>query len=167
MEKKANMKTRVFYKSTSVLGQIYDMADISTDNLGYSHRETMEYDRNFEFEGFEKYIDKWRGLLQCYNKEMNGASKGRQNEILVKYQKILKGIRKPLSQVLEEASAVYVVNHEHAMFNMERGYPPSLHFAMTIALPQLCDIYSRNVAEGGAAPYSSAPSVRNKLLRHS
>jgi RNA-dependent RNA polymerase len=80
---------------------------------------------------------------------------------------ILMGIRKPLSQVLEEASAVYVVNHEHAMFNMERGYPPSLHFAMTIALPQLCDIYSRNVAEGGAAPYSSAPSVRNKLLRHS
>jgi hypothetical protein len=38
MEKKANMKTRVFYKSTSVLGQIYDMADISTDNLGYSHQ---------------------------------------------------------------------------------------------------------------------------------
>ncbi|KAH8966338.1 hypothetical protein BDL97_03G020600 [Sphagnum fallax] len=167
MEKKANTKKTEFYKSTSVLGQIYDMADISTNNLGYSHQETMEYDRNFEFEGFEKYIDKWRGLLQRYNKEINGASKGRQNEILVKFQKILMGIRKPLSQVLEEASAVYVVNHEHAMFNMERGYPPSLHFAMTIALPQLCDIYSRNVAEGGAAPYSSAPSVRNKLLRHS
>jgi RNA-dependent RNA polymerase len=48
----------------------------------------MDYDRNFEFEGFEKYIDKWRGLLQRYNKEMNGASKGRQNEILVKYQKV-------------------------------------------------------------------------------
>jgi hypothetical protein len=38
MEKKANMKKRVFYKSTSVLGQIYDMADILTDNLGYSHQ---------------------------------------------------------------------------------------------------------------------------------
>jgi hypothetical protein len=38
MEKKENMKKRVFYKSTSVLGQIYDMADISTDNLGYSHQ---------------------------------------------------------------------------------------------------------------------------------
>jgi hypothetical protein len=48
----------------------------------------MEYDCNFEFEGFEKYIDKWRGLLQRYNKEMNGASKGRQNEILVKFQKV-------------------------------------------------------------------------------
>jgi hypothetical protein len=38
MEKKANTKKTEFYKSTSVLGQIYDMADISTNNLGCSHQ---------------------------------------------------------------------------------------------------------------------------------
>lgn len=39
MDKKENDK-RVYYKSSSVLGQIYDLADISTDNLGYSHQGT-------------------------------------------------------------------------------------------------------------------------------
>jgi hypothetical protein len=38
MDKKTNAKKTQFYKSTSVLGQIYDMADISTYNLGYSHQ---------------------------------------------------------------------------------------------------------------------------------
>jgi hypothetical protein len=40
MDKKENDK-RVYYKSSSVLGQIYDLADISTDNLGYSHQGTF------------------------------------------------------------------------------------------------------------------------------
>jgi hypothetical protein len=39
MDKKENDK-RVYYKSSSVLGQIYDLVDISTDNLGYSHQGT-------------------------------------------------------------------------------------------------------------------------------
>jgi hypothetical protein len=39
MDKKENDK-RVYYKSSSVLGQIYDLADISTDNLSYSHQGT-------------------------------------------------------------------------------------------------------------------------------
>lgn len=68
-----------------VLGYLYNLSGFC---CCYCYAETMEYDRNFEFEGFEKYIDKWRGLLQRYNKEMNGASKGRQNEILVKFQKV-------------------------------------------------------------------------------
>ncbi len=68
-----------------ILGYFYNLSGFC---CCCCYAETMEYDRNFEFEGFEKYIDKWRGLLQCYNKEMNGASKGRQNEILAKFQKV-------------------------------------------------------------------------------
>ncbi|CAK9210508.1 unnamed protein product [Sphagnum troendelagicum] len=165
MDKKENDK-RVYYKSSSVLGQIYDLADISTDNLGYSHQETMNYDPKFEYERFDKYVEKWRGLLQVYNKEMQGAAKDKQNDIIARYQKILIGDGKPLSQIWEEASALYVANHEHAVMTMKKGHPPSLQFAMSVALMHLCDIYSRNVS-GGAPPYSRAASVRNKILQHS
>jgi RNA-dependent RNA polymerase len=79
---------------------------------------------------------------------------------------ILIGDGKPLSQIWEEASALYVVNHEHAVMTMKKGHPPSLQFAMSVALTHLCDIYSRNVS-GGAPPYSRAASVRNKILQHS
>jgi len=50
--------------------------------------ETMIYDPKFEYERFDKYVEKWRGLLQVYNKEMQGAAKDKQNDIVARYQKV-------------------------------------------------------------------------------
>ena len=51
--------------------------------------ETIVYDPNFQYGRFDKYVDKWKGLLALYNKEMKGAKKEEQGRIIAKYQQVL------------------------------------------------------------------------------
>ena len=53
--------------------------------------ETMYYDPNFEYGRFNKYIDRWRGLLLKYNVEMKESPKEKNNEIIAKYRQVRTG----------------------------------------------------------------------------
>lgn len=87
--------------------------------------------------------------------------------IRLHFLQILKGDQtKPLTQVWEEASALYAVNYEHAMKALERGkHTPSLNGAMNIAGPELCEIYVMNLPEGMGEPYVMSPAIRQKILQ--
>ena len=89
------------------------------------------------------------------------------SECSFSFLQMLKGDHmKPLTQVWEEASALYAVNYEHAMKALERGkHTPSLNGAMNIAGPELCQIYVMNLPEGMGEPYVMSPVVRQKILQ--
>lgn len=83
--------------------------------------------------------------------------------MLLSSMQMLTGDGQSLAQTWEEASALYHVNHEHAVNNWRKGYPPSLHCAMTVALTELCEIYARRKGEG--PPIVTATSTRQELSR--
>lgn len=161
--KKENQATRrTYYTSTSILGQIYDKVVKNVDGLGYRPEETIAYDPKFEYGKFERYTERWRGLLQQYNKDMKAAYKNNeQDQVIAYYQEVLEGQNKPITQVREEASALYVVNHEHAEMTLRKGHPPSLHCALTVALEHLCEIYANNEKR---KPYILSASAKEEIF---
>lgn len=74
---------------------------------------------------------------------------------------ILEGQNKPVFQVREEASALYVVNHEQAEMNLRKGHPPSLHCAFTVALEHLCEIYANKETR---KPYVLSASAKEEIF---
>ena len=82
------------------------------------------------------------------------------------FMQILVGVGKPLTQIWEEASALYCVNYDHALWTMQNtSYAPSLYCAMNVAGIELCEIYARRKGEG--EPYVWAPSSREEIIRPS
>nr|XP_024378193.1 probable RNA-dependent RNA polymerase 3 isoform X2 [Physcomitrium patens] len=162
MRKQNQTSRRTYYTSTSILGQIYDMVDKNADRLGYRPEETIAYDPKFEFGRFDRYIENWRGLLQQYNKDTQAAFKNNElDRVIARYQEILKGQNKSIIQVLEEASALYIVNHEHAEMTLRKGYTPTLNCAWNVALEYLCEIYA---SQEERKPYILSASAREDIF---
>lgn len=168
--KKENVK-RELYTSTTILGQLHDMACIDAKEFCHPIEDTMDYDSKFEFEGFEEYKDHWRTLFEQYNNEMSdktpctgdqGTGTERRDRIIAKYQEILKGKEKPLHQIWEEASAIYYVNYERSRNKYFTGQTkdPSMYGAFAIAGNYLCEIYAR---KEGIDPLVYSNSVRLEL----
>ncbi|KAG0560418.1 hypothetical protein KC19_10G179300 [Ceratodon purpureus] len=168
---KENVK-RETYTSTTILGQLHDMAhNVDAGDFCHPIEDIINRDPNFEFEGFENHKDHWRALFEEYNQEMSektpltgddetGAQK--RDRIVAKYQEILKGTDKPLHQIWEEASALYYVNYErsyHRYFS-GRTKDASMYGAFAIAGNYLCEIYAR---KEGVDPLVYANSVRVEL----
>ena len=74
---------------------------------------------------------------------------------------ILEGQNKPITQVWEEASALYVVNLEHAEMTLRKGHSPSLHCALTVALEHLCEIYATKEKR---KPYILSASAKEEIF---
>lgn len=47
--------------------------------------ETIAYDPKFEYGRFERYTERWRGLLQQYNKDMQAAYKNNEQDRVIAY----------------------------------------------------------------------------------
>lgn len=51
--------------------------------------ETIAYDPKFEYGKFERYTERWQGLLQQYNKDMQAALKtNEQDRVNAYYQEV-------------------------------------------------------------------------------
>lgn len=74
---------------------------------------------------------------------------------------MLEGQNKPITQVWEEASALYVVNHAHAEQTSRNGHPPSLQCALTVALEHLCEIYA---SKEQRKPYTLSASAKEDIF---
>jgi RNA-dependent RNA polymerase len=74
---------------------------------------------------------------------------------------MLQGQNKPITQVWEEASALYVVNHAHAEQTFRNGHSPSLHCALTVALEYLCEIYANKEQR---KPYTLSASAKEEIF---
>lgn len=48
----------------------------------------MTYDPNFEYGQFGKYIEKWRGLLERYNLEMQKTPKDKRDALIARYNEV-------------------------------------------------------------------------------
>lgn len=153
---------RTYYTSTSILGQIYDMVVRNVDGIGCKPEETIAYDPKFEYGRFDRYMERWRGLLQQYNKDIKAAIKNHEEDrVIAYYQEILQGTNKSITQMWEEASALYAVNHEHAVMTLRKGHLPSLHCALTVALEYLCGIYASNEER---KPYTLSASAKEDIF---
>jgi len=47
--------------------------------------ETIAYDPKFEYGRFERYKERWEGLLQQYNKDMQAALKNNEQDRVIAY----------------------------------------------------------------------------------
>jgi len=47
--------------------------------------ETIAYDPKFEYGRFERYTERWEGLLQQYNKDMQAAFKNNEQDRVIAY----------------------------------------------------------------------------------
>ncbi|VVA10487.1 PREDICTED: probable RNA-dependent [Prunus dulcis] len=139
------------YKSTSILGLIYDTVN-AYQAEDASIKEVKKLPM-FDVEVPEECLKKWREHHQHYRSEMRSAMQdddrdGKNNaadKVLRKYKEILYGgaedlenSTRPLHEIFDEALAIYRVTYDHAI---SQGAVGKCCFAWKVAGSALCKYY--------------------------
>nr|TKS00089.1 putative RNA-dependent RNA polymerase 5 [Populus alba] len=144
MEKNKN----ITYRSTSILGRIYDKVKAYED-MDLSSNDVWEHPC-FDGEVHEPYLVKWKRLYDQYRSDMcNALQPGKEkndeaNEVIKKYKEILYEAaefnlsKRRDEEIFKEARALYHVTYSHAK---RQGAVGKCGFAWRVAGLALCTLY--------------------------
>ncbi|KAG5243701.1 RNA-dependent RNA polymerase [Salix suchowensis] len=161
---------KISYRSTSILGKIYDTVK------AYEDRDLSSNDvwklPCFDDEVRESYLEKWQNLYGQYRKEMSNAIKAdtenrdrKANEVIRKYKEVLYGAtefnlsKRGVEEIFEEAKALYQVTYNHAK---SRGSVGNCSFAWKVSGLALCTLYV--LKNQGETPMICSPSALKGIL---
>ncbi|BFG39850.1 hypothetical protein CerSpe_261240 [Prunus speciosa] len=139
------------YKSTSILGSIYDTVnDYQAEEASIKEVKKLPI---FDVEVPEKCLKKWREHHQHYGREMSSAlqdddrdsKNSAADKVYRKYKEILYGgaedlekSTRPLDEIFDDALAIYHVMYDHAI---SQGSVSKCCFAWKVAGSALCKYY--------------------------
>ncbi|XP_021807143.1 probable RNA-dependent RNA polymerase 3 [Prunus avium] len=139
------------YKSTSILGSIYDTVnDYQAEEASIEEVKKLPI---FDVEVPEKCLKKWREHHQHYGREMSSAlqdddrdsKNSAADKVYRKYKEILYGgaedlekSTRPLDEIFDDALAIYHVMYDHAI---SQGSVSKCCFAWKVAGSALCKYY--------------------------
>lgn len=161
------------YKSTSILGKIYDAVECYEKEMQQS-KDIVEISTLSCFDGEVpgNYLDMWQRNYDQYRLEMSLAcqqdkptTKQLADDIFKKYKQLLYGCEefedstKSLEQIFQEALAIYQVTYKYA--RRERSVE-KCHFAWKVAGSALCKLYAKNQGE---RTMTCSPSVLKELFQ--
>ncbi|ONH97965.1 hypothetical protein PRUPE_7G221200 [Prunus persica] len=159
------------YKSTSILGLIYDTVN-AYQAEDASIKEVKKLPM-FDVEVPEECLKKWREHYQHYRSEMSSAMQdddrdsknNAADKVLRKYKEILYGgaedlenSTRPLHEIFDEALAIYRVTYDHAI---SQGAVGKCCFAWKVAGSALCKYYMN---KQGARTIEASFSVLKDLV---
>ncbi|KAL9362556.1 hypothetical protein Peur_045341 [Populus x canadensis] len=157
------------YRSTSILGKIYDKVKAYED-MDLSSNDVWKHPC-FDGEVHESYLVKWKGLYGQYRTEMRNAlqaGKEKNNEadeVIKKYKEILYEAaefnlsKRRDEEIFEEARALYQVAYNHAK---RQGSVGKCGFAWRVAGLALCTLYVLKKQE--ERPMICSPSALKGIL---
>ncbi|XP_061949141.1 probable RNA-dependent RNA polymerase 5 isoform X3 [Populus nigra] len=157
------------YRSTSILGKIYDKVKAYED-IDLSSTDVWKLPC-FDDEVHELYLVKWKELYGQYRKEMRNALKAgeesndKANEVIKKYKEFLYEAaefnlsKRRDEEIFEEAMALYQVTYNHAK---SQGVVGNCSFAWRVAGLALCTLYV--LKNQGERPMICSPSALKGIL---
>lgn len=157
------------YRSTSILGKIYDKVKAYED-MDLSSNDVWKLPC-FDDEVHELYLVKWKELYGQYRKEMCNALKAgeerndKANEVIKKYKEFLYEAaefnlsKRRDEEIFEEAMALYQVSYNHAR---SQGVVGNCSFAWRVAGVALCMLYV--LKNQGERPMICSPSALKGIL---